>query len=344
MIRPINPSKSVLVYVEDVTTKVYLDELLGNNGKFVEVIVVGGRQSVLGVIEDDVRNKVTRTLGIVDRDFNSNVQGGWTLKYNRVFLLPNHEIENYLLDFDAIASYTPGGKSAPKDASHWQELAHSIAERYVYSATYNRLIAEIQSKLCQNYPEAIHLSTNPAKNCGSDPSGVVLKNLNEVVSHLKAQPWMAANPPNILAGALKNSELVKSATDIFTAFDVALHDPQDSWVRCFPGKEMFRAITTTLLKGNEDDANLVMWIARKQLESKTVPIAMRDCISKIVQTASVSLTPNGHTPVMDTRQHYFEGKPVFAGCGVMGVGANETNAANELSTQNFDAGLYSSRC
>lgn len=103
MANVVMPGAKYTLYVEDEITRRYLNGLQPNR-RLVDVCVVGGRERVLGCLEDDFRSGVKSSLGVVDRDFDRLARSGWcsTSTGMNFFCLPAHEIENYLLDFEII--------------------------------------------------------------------------------------------------------------------------------------------------------------------------------------------------------------------------------------------------
>ena len=274
------PGAKYTLYVEDEITRRYLNALESNR-KLVDVRVVGGCERVIGCLEDDFRSGVNNTFGIVDRDFDRQAKSGWcsTGAGMPFFCLPAHEIENYLLDFDIIAKFRCPGIDPQKPASHWQSIARTIAEGYLYSIVYNQILADVRREYLADYPSHLKLSSSPARGYTASLAGEKIASEAELVNKLKTNDWLstAANR----SGRLFAPEALEQRVSEDIAYYRGLLGGAD-WVRAFPGKEMFRAITNSMSMSDVQWLDLARFVAEIQREQSKVPQDIEDVLCKFV--------------------------------------------------------------
>jgi len=94
----------IVVWVEDELSRAYLKELW-DDGE-IGFLVSGGGESLLAVVHAAQQQRIGNIFGVRDRDFRESNYAKWTdpTRNVKVFTLPAHEIENYLLDSDALAA------------------------------------------------------------------------------------------------------------------------------------------------------------------------------------------------------------------------------------------------
>jgi hypothetical protein len=95
-------SGQINLWVEDSLTRAYLDALW--NDPTVKVLIDRGRDCVGAILKDAQDAGYTNVFGVTDRDFGASNLADWMnpAKTPRKFVLPVHEVENYLLDSTAL--------------------------------------------------------------------------------------------------------------------------------------------------------------------------------------------------------------------------------------------------
>jgi hypothetical protein len=90
------------LWVEDDLTQAYLDALW--NDSAVKYLIGGGREGVGAGLKDAEKAGYKNVFGVVDRDHGRSNHADWFVpgRQFRRFILPRHEIENYLLDTPAL--------------------------------------------------------------------------------------------------------------------------------------------------------------------------------------------------------------------------------------------------
>ena len=91
------------LWVEDELTRAYLSAVW--NSPAVAFFIGGGNEGVRAIVKDAEESGFTNVFALIDRDFRQTNKPGWSdpKKTSRTFVLPVHEIENYLLDAGALA-------------------------------------------------------------------------------------------------------------------------------------------------------------------------------------------------------------------------------------------------
>ena len=276
----------VLVYVEDEITRRYLNAVIGHRGKLVRFTVVGGVKTVLGMLEDAARcNRKNVTFGIIDRDYACGDKQGWFQQSGAYYYkLPMHEIENYMLDFDAIAEFTPRGKPTGKSASHWRTIAHTVAKEYLYSIVYNQLIFDVRRKIVRDFPKQIVLSSSPNRDYTIIANGETLRSTDDVVRRFESEHWLS-EIGNRIAEFQHHDFLVKTANEYVAKYTTILNSPDDDWKREFPGKEMFAGIANAMSMTSDDRYELARWIGESQNRHNTVPGDIQEVIERLTKEA-----------------------------------------------------------
>lgn len=274
------PGTKYIVYVEDRVTQIYLSNLQPNRS-LVQFIIVGGRNRVLGCLEDDFRNNVELTLGVTDRDFDRNAKLGWCITDvgREYYCLPAHEIENYLLDFEAIESFRCPGVNPQKPASHWLEIAKKIASGYLYSVVYNQVLSDLQREYSKNYPRHLPLSCGPGADYGIMLNAVNIETETELVVKLLGETWFAHAAQRF--ESLFSSESLKERVSQAVEYYKSILDRKGyDWVYAFPGKEMYKAIANSMSLTDSYSEDLTKYIARTQMANNTVPSDIQDLLTK----------------------------------------------------------------
>jgi len=274
------PVAKYTLYVEDEITRRYLGSLHSNR-KLLDFRVVGGADRVRGCLEDDARSGVSSSFGVVDRDFDRNAKTGWrkTSSGSQYFCLPAHEIENYLLDFDLVAQFKCPGIDPQKDSEHWRTMAREVAEKYLYSIAYNQVLADVRREFLAGYPSQIKLSTGPDHDYTVRLTGELISTEKDLLGRLQENEWISSAISRT-GGIFDARELIQRTSDVVAYYQSLLASNADAWIRSFPGKEMFQAITNSMSLSDEQWLDMARFIAGLQLEKSRVPDDMKDLLSK----------------------------------------------------------------
>lgn len=256
-------SAKAILWVEDVQTQRYLTRVW-NQPEDVQLYVSGNNEAVKAVVTAAGRS-YPHVFGLVDRDFGKSNKAEWLTK--RVFRLPRHEIENYLLN--PIDLY-----NCPLHNRHRTEaeIATKLSELATVQPAwlaYRKVVRTIEKEIGRGQPGV--------PSCVKIPSVEVATNLIESSSWIvtleqRSSEWTARD---------------KIATEIssaFTEFGELLK--AGSWIDDFSGKEIFRPIRDFLYTpkgGNvaDHDADFAAEIGSWQAANDCVPPDIHDLLSAI---------------------------------------------------------------
>src|SRR4051812_26101719 len=110
------------LWVENALSREYLAAVWRNDPD-VAFFVGGGNDGVRAVVKDAEEAGYTNVFGVTDRDFRPSNRSDWLdpRKMFRTFVLPVHEIENDLLEAEALRS----------SRLHNRDLAAADIERHM---------------------------------------------------------------------------------------------------------------------------------------------------------------------------------------------------------------------
>lgn len=248
----------LVLWVEDPFTRSYLAELWEDSR--IGFLIGGGNESIAAVVEQARRDGYSHVFGLRDRDFRQTNQPRWSAPGSqiRVFVPEALEMENYLLDEDALAGCSLNvGKRSARDIStrlqdRARELAWWMACRRVLSALHDLAIGEFP-----NHPKVPAVSSLP-----------------EALQYIKRKPWYKLQRRNLLRIAHRcavRHRLVKEHRDLLAALS------DEGWRRCFSGKELLHHVRDWIYSTavgqtvSERDADLAKAVARWQRENNRVP-------------------------------------------------------------------------
>lgn len=95
---------TINLWVEDEITRSYLRQLWSDSN--IKFLIGGGYEGVIAVVHEAEKAGYHNVFAVIDRDLSQSNSRNW-LKSNKKFkrfVLPVHEVENYLLDKTALAA------------------------------------------------------------------------------------------------------------------------------------------------------------------------------------------------------------------------------------------------
>lgn len=106
------------VWVEDNLTREILTELWQDSQ--LHVLNGGGGEGVRHLVKGAAAHPRLRgrVVGVVDRDFGNDNIIKWSDPQTSIFVLPVHEVENLLLDFDVLGALASVPPEQVRDAAH----------------------------------------------------------------------------------------------------------------------------------------------------------------------------------------------------------------------------------
>jgi hypothetical protein len=272
------------LWVEDELTREYLSEVWSNPPD-VFFLIGGGNEGVSAVLKDAESAGYSNVFGMIDRDFRPTNRADWKApgKTFRRFVLPVHEIENYLLDPEALAASRLNTLGKTEDEIE-DDLIRA-ASRLTWWAACRRVVAKLKARFREQFI--------PDPPCGT------IADESAAFNHICHSGWFRKLSHE--AGRSTESDVKKllSAANRLARFQLN----RGSWRTEYAGKEIYRDIgsricdrTSPALRGYqptqvEFDVDLAKDIAVGQLANNRVPhdlVALLEALRLRIGTAAPS--------------------------------------------------------
>jgi hypothetical protein len=253
------------VWVEDIITEQYLSEIWQDSS--IVFHVGGGNQTIRAVAHAAVSQGHPNVLGIIDRDYGQTNFNQWTNPAStaRVLSLPVHELENYLLDSDALAGCVLNNLGRTPAAID-MHIRH-VAGLYEWQVSAAQVIAEWRDAFQSDFP--------------AHPSRVEAADNLTTQAYLQGAPWYAA------LSARANTVTAAGEPATTLAVKYAMTNTWllgGDWKERFPGKEIFRdvrgyiydpAALGALAGGIQPDTDVAKAVATWQRNNTRIPPALQ---------------------------------------------------------------------
>lgn len=254
------------LWVEDALSLEYLSALW--NDPDVAFFIGGGNEGVRAVVEDAKAAKYANVFGVIDRDFRESNQANWRDETRdfRVFILPVHEIENYLLDAQALHQSRFNNRRLPADKL--EKLIKQAADRLVYWALCRDVLAELKRRFREPFVP------DPPRNLDSFESAKI---------HICNHPWFKKLAHEV--ERISETDIVGLLNDGFQDCQARLDDGR--WRSDFAGKEIFRDIGSRIFDRRksrfpvEFDNDLAKDIAAAQVAANSVPPDLTELLAAL---------------------------------------------------------------
>jgi hypothetical protein len=263
----------ITIWVEDSLTDEYLTQLWADPA--MNLLVAGGRPGVKSLVETAARTKVTKVFGIVDRDFGSTNRDRWADPEVRVFRLGRHEIENYLLDANAMAGCSLNNQKL--SVSEVQAKLLELAKQQTYWLACRSLLRHVDTELKADFPV---------------PKVTELTSSEAAERFLESSPWLTGLSERV--GRLVQPEgWKKRLHDEAGRYQQGLTD--GSWVEHCSAGDMIPTIRSILFKKPKSqsievtDSDFAKAVSAWQIANDAIPADLLD-LHDIVRTR-VGLSP-----------------------------------------------------
>jgi len=140
------------LWVEDTLTREYLSAVWqGDPG--VTFFIGGGNEGVRAIVKDAEEAGFRNVFGLTDRDYRPSNRAGWndSKKSFQTFVLPVHEIENYLLDAEALHSSRLNNRKL--EVAGIERQMKDAAGRLCWWAACREVIAELKRRFREPFVE-----------------------------------------------------------------------------------------------------------------------------------------------------------------------------------------------
>lgn len=213
----------IILWVEDLTTSVYLDTLWQHDWR-IKLYVGGGHETLAAVVKDGRSSNGRRSLySLRDRDFGPTNQERWSEEDTWQFVLKTFEVECFLLDPLALAA-CPLNTSKKSEAWIAEHLA-SQARELLWWMSCRAVLAELREARQERFP--------------SHPTRTAVTSRGEAEAVLLDNDWVRRTAPG-----LKDVVTPKRLRDALTAaherYDA--HIQAGDWVTYFSGKELLAGL------------------------------------------------------------------------------------------------------
>ncbi len=261
---------AINLWVEDALSREYLSTLW-NNDPSVAIFVGGGNEGVRAIAKDAEDAGFANVFALADRDFRPTNRAGWSdpAKTFRTFVLPVHEIENYLLDARALHSSRYHNRRL--DIGRIEELMAEAAGRLCWWAACRDVVAELKVRFREPF-----VPDPPCTLAGQD----------DARNHICESEWFKKLPSETRKS--RKSDVSRLLSKNFTKAQKRLAD--GGWRTDFAGKEIFHDIGSRICdrqimsrppRGVEFDIDLAKDVAAYQTRSRSIPSDLVDLLAAL---------------------------------------------------------------
>lgn len=260
-------NRPIVVWVEDETTKLYLEALWQDPQ--IGFLVSGGCDNLRSFI-DEARKFANNVFGYRDRDFGPSNRSTWGREV--VFRGDTFEIENFLLDEEAMAgcSLNSKGRTEAYLLGEMQRIAGGMAWWMAARAT----IVWMRNQVLNDFVP------HPTP-------GIVTDRATALDSIIGSSWWKATRP--VLGPLLQQGSLETQIDQEHTRYSAAL--ASGGWKSEFSGKEIWSQLWRQLWRQNpprSGELDTVKAVASRQRESGRVPRELGDLRDTLRQRAKLT--------------------------------------------------------
>ena len=251
------------LWVEDPVTREYLGSCW--NDADVVFHIAGGNQGVEAILKDAQDQGFTSVFGFVDQDFGPTNRSEWLnpVKTFRRFVSGVHELENFLLDPDALAGCELNtGHRTPAEIT---QRCEQRAIELVWWMACRRVIKQLHAECCQGFLE--------------HPKCPQVTDLMTAQNWIVSQNWF--NQISTRADLISTpGEIGGRLTVAHAATDAELHDGR--WRSTFSGKELFHHVRDYVYTHRPNasptdlDTDVARSVARWQVVNNRVPDEVKE--------------------------------------------------------------------
>jgi len=274
----LDQSADVHLLVEDWRTHYYLHRLFPVPPFTIQIVPVGGCDGVTRLVksswEDDTAVPV-RAVGWRDRDFGTDNRAKWQNRDVHVFCATCHEIENYLLDWDALANCT-AARGCDLSGDDFRDRCLTKATDMLYDVACGDVLAKLQVVYGDGFPK--HPQKRKPK--------VHVSTLQEAESLITSDVWLQGREA-ICHQIFDQNNLKSLLGQSVQDFQSALQSAEDDWKVVFPGKEIFETVMQDVYHGTPSLDNMVKSIGEYQEAKGTIPQELQDFMKELARRKNV---------------------------------------------------------
>lgn len=250
------------VFVEDTETAIYLENLFPELLTIAEFDVASGYFGVLSRIQDfELKHPGIKAFGIRDRDYRDCDTAKTDIPAKRNFLLDRFEIENYALEFEAIAAYAHDRLGKNISVDEISAFAEVYCSDIHYAVAYNKIISDLDVRMNRNVPEAARIYPKRYSSLSADERSHTVDSID--AGNLRFGDSSFAK---LIENDDARKELCEASIGRFqrVADEYGAMLTTGLWKVRFPGKEILSAIKCNLLDLPAKDQTLLRFVAEWQ--------------------------------------------------------------------------------
>jgi hypothetical protein len=259
--------------VEDELTRAYVDAVW--NSPLIAYLIGGGNEGVQAIVSDAEKAGFPNVFALIDRDYRQSNRSNWMdpNKTFRRFILPVHEVENYLLDAGALAASRCNNLG--KTGIEIDAMMTTVAGRLCWWAACRDVVAELRRRFRHDFVP--------------DPTYPPVDSESQARNHICQSAWFAKLAQE--AGRTTVSDVHQLLAAAHLAANQALADGR--WKAEFAGKEILRDIGSricdrTKIPGYRPssakfDEDLAKEVGAWQRQNHAIPSDLTDLLSALQQ-------------------------------------------------------------
>lgn len=269
---PLLERTPIVLVVEDRLTKEYLYSLWKPEQQPFTIVTAGGHQVVKGMVTDlrkhDPGND--RVFGLVDTDFDQPNMASWNNPGTCVLRTSHHEMENFMLDWDALAGCELN-KRHNHTAAAIEGWAVEQAQKQPWWLACRKRLRTMQKLHGDDYPTA--------------PSVDGITSFQHAFDYVAQSDW-CQDLQNRTTQILDQNILQQELNQAHTEYDQ--HLQADQWRRTYSGKEVFRHLLSRIYdvprsESREADVDLAISVGDWQRKNGQIPQDLID-LKQVMKT------------------------------------------------------------
>jgi hypothetical protein len=140
----------LVLWVEDPITRDYVQKVWG--GADIRFLIAGGNENIRAIVTDAHANGHKHVFGLIDRDFRKSNRHQWANPQSGalVFVPIVHEIENYLLDPEALAGCVLN--TGQRTAQEINVRLQTRASQLTWWMACRQVIADLRERFFADFP------------------------------------------------------------------------------------------------------------------------------------------------------------------------------------------------
>lgn len=258
--------RAINVWVEDALTSEYLRDVW--RAPQVLCLISGSTDSIRPAVHDARRHRQANVFGICDRDFHETNYQRWANPDVWVFVLPVHEMENYVIDPAALAGSeaNTNGRTQPAIEMRMRERATEL----VWWMACRHTIKRLRNLCWDNFIPV------------PKPTGVT--DLRSAVEHIVNSNWYGGFPGNT-AQIVQPTQIEAWVAEAESGYAADLAN--GNWLRSFAGKELLRVARGYIYQqprpapSSAQDLDVAKSVASWQVENGRVPSELNELLAAI---------------------------------------------------------------